>query len=179
MKNAEFAILSLVVEDARHGYNIEQELKTRGMRAWTEVGFSSIYYLLNKLEQQGLVESQLKQTTGKGPARKVYTATEAGIEACQQATIDALALPYRTYPPVLLGLANLDCVPNAAAISALRQQEQALTQRLTDIQTAQVAQSANTAAKPIFDYSLAMLTARINWLKAYCAELESKEQKEA
>jgi DNA-binding PadR family transcriptional regulator len=48
MTNAELAILSLVVEKPRHGYQIEQVIEERGMREWTEVGFSSIYYLLKK-----------------------------------------------------------------------------------------------------------------------------------
>ena len=66
MTNAELAILSLVAEQPRHGYEIEQVIEARGMRDWTEVGFSSIYYLLNKLEKAGLVESRLQQPEGKG-----------------------------------------------------------------------------------------------------------------
>ena len=56
MTNAEFAILSLIVEQPRHGYEIEQVIEERGMRNWTEVGFSSIYYILNKLEIQFISE---------------------------------------------------------------------------------------------------------------------------
>ena len=44
MTNAELAVLSLVVEAPRHGYEIEQAIAERGMREWTEIGFSSIYY---------------------------------------------------------------------------------------------------------------------------------------
>jgi hypothetical protein len=36
------AILSLAVEKPRHGYEMEQVIEGRGMREWTEVGFSSI-----------------------------------------------------------------------------------------------------------------------------------------
>ena len=45
MTNAELAILSLIAEQPRHGYQIDQVIQERGMREWTEVGFSSIYYL--------------------------------------------------------------------------------------------------------------------------------------
>ena len=51
MTNAELAILSLVAEQPRHGYEIENVIEQRGMRAWTEIGFSSIYYILKKLEK--------------------------------------------------------------------------------------------------------------------------------
>jgi DNA-binding PadR family transcriptional regulator len=56
--NAELAVLSLVVERPRHGYDVELTIAERGMRDWTDVGFSSIYYLLGKLEKAGLIEGR-------------------------------------------------------------------------------------------------------------------------
>jgi DNA-binding PadR family transcriptional regulator len=70
LTNAELAILSLIAEQPRHGYEIEGVIEARGMRDWTEIGFSSIYYLLNKLEKDGLVASQLTASRGRGPARE-------------------------------------------------------------------------------------------------------------
>jgi DNA-binding PadR family transcriptional regulator len=89
MTNAELAILSLIVEKPRHGYELEVVIEQRGMREWTEVGFSSIYYLLKKLEKEGLVVGRLEQLPGRGPARKVYQATPAGRAAWQEAAVDA------------------------------------------------------------------------------------------
>ena len=43
MTDAELAVLSLVAEQPCHGYEIEQVIEARGVREWTEVGFSSIY----------------------------------------------------------------------------------------------------------------------------------------
>ncbi|MDZ4159188.1 MAG: helix-turn-helix transcriptional regulator, partial [Anaerolineaceae bacterium] len=57
MTNAELAILSLLVERALHGYEIERIIQERGIRDWTEIGFSSIYYLLKKLKNKGLIEA--------------------------------------------------------------------------------------------------------------------------
>ena len=39
MKNAELAILSLIAEQPRHGYDIERVIEAWGMREWTEIGF--------------------------------------------------------------------------------------------------------------------------------------------
>jgi len=47
-----------VAEQPKHGYQIEQDITTRGMREWTEIGFSSIYYVLNKLEADSWLASQ-------------------------------------------------------------------------------------------------------------------------
>ena len=59
MTNAELVILSLIAERPRHGYQIEQVIEEREMREWTELGFSSIYYILNKLEGQGHIDSKI------------------------------------------------------------------------------------------------------------------------
>jgi len=76
MTNAELAVLGLVVEQPRHGYQIEQLIEQRGMRRWTDIGFSSIYFLLKKLEHGGFIEGRLEKTE-RGPARKVYHPTPA------------------------------------------------------------------------------------------------------
>ena len=85
MTNAELAVLSLLVEKPRHGYEIQQVIEDRGMRDWTEIGFSSIYYVLAKLEKRGLVSST-QDAGGKGPSRKVYAPTGAGFAACGEAS---------------------------------------------------------------------------------------------
>ena len=119
MTNAELSILSLVAERPRHGYEIENIIEERGMRDWTEIGFSSIYYLLKKLEKEGLLAGRLEEAA-RGPARKVYSATQAGYEALRAGLLDALSVPRPRLSPLQLGLANLPGIPPAEA-SADRQ----------------------------------------------------------
>jgi DNA-binding PadR family transcriptional regulator len=64
MTNAELAILSLIAEKPRHGYEIEQVIEERGMRDWTEVGFSSIIHT-KKLEQNGWIDNRTEQFAGR------------------------------------------------------------------------------------------------------------------
>src|SRR3970040_1003608 len=103
MTNAELAILGLVLEKPRHGYEIEQVIEARGMREWTEVGFSSIYYILKKLETERLCRSQTERQSGRGPARRVYQITPAGEKAWREATRGALSGPHNMPSPFLLG----------------------------------------------------------------------------
>ena len=53
---SELTVLGLLVEHPRHGYDLERVIEQRGIRQWTDIGFSSIYYVLSKLEKRGLVE---------------------------------------------------------------------------------------------------------------------------
>src|SRR3546814_11724527 len=54
---SELTVLGLIVEQPRHGYDLEQVIEERGIRRWTDIGFSSIYYVLAKLEKRGLVDA--------------------------------------------------------------------------------------------------------------------------
>ena len=179
MTNAEFAILSLIVEKARHGYEIEQVLAERGMREWTEVGFSSIYYLLKKLEKEALIAHQIEQPAGRGPARKVYQITAEGRQACRQATLDALASPHRCYPPIQLGLANLPQVTSSEAIAALAQHQDELAQRHTQLQDLRETQRPLPYfVEAMFDHSLTMIEAERSWINTLIQELEIQNAKD-
>ena len=72
LTNAELAVLGLIVERDMHGYEIEAVIQERGMRNWTEIGFSSIYHILGHLEREGLIGSRTEAAPGRGPARKTF-----------------------------------------------------------------------------------------------------------
>ena len=57
------------------------------MRAWTEIGFSSIYYLLKKLEQKELIQGWLENNE-LGPARKVYHITKVGQSVLREEVLE-------------------------------------------------------------------------------------------
>jgi DNA-binding PadR family transcriptional regulator len=172
MTNAELAILSLVAEQPRHGYEIEQVIEERGMREWTEVGFSSIYYLLKKLERAGLVAGQLQEAE-RGPARKVYHITAAGREAYRAGLLQALSVPCRWYSPLLLGLTGLPRLPSAEVVSALRQYCDALDARREHVQANwDRQQPLPDFIDAMFDYSVTLVGAEFSWVERLIEKLE-------
>ena len=105
MTNAELAVLGLVVEQPRHGYQIEQVIEQRNMRRWTDIGFSSIYFLLKKLERQKFIKGEWGKTDRSSERWiKVYRPTKAGREAFHSAIIELLSVPQPRPYPLLLGL---------------------------------------------------------------------------
>ena len=173
MTNAELAILSLVAEQPRHGYEIEQVIEERGMREWTEVGFSSIYYLLKKLEREGLIEGQLEQAE-RGPARKVYHVTPAGRGALHAGVLDALSTPRRCYPSLQLGLANLPGIPPAEAVAALGRYRDALADRLEQIgANRERQQPLPYFVEAMFEHSLALIQAELAWVQGFIEQMQS------
>ena len=177
MTNAELAILGLIVEQARHGYEIEQVIAARGMRDWTEVGFSSIYYLLKKLERNGLIASRLEQAAGRGPARKVYQVTDAGQSAWREATMQALTVPQPCFTSFQLGLAGLPHLSAAEAASALRQYQQALAERRDYVQARRQEQGDNNLplhVQGMFELSSALIEAELTWIETFIQRLSNQ-----
>jgi DNA-binding PadR family transcriptional regulator len=176
MTNAELAILGLIVEQPRHGYEIDQVIETRGMRDWTEVGFSSIYYLLKKLEREGLITGHLEEAE-RGPARKVFHATPAGVEARRVGVVEALSVPQRGHSPLLLGLANLPGIPADTALGALQQYCESLAERLAYVRE----RWANQQPLPyfvdaMFEHSVVLMEAELEWMRRLIRRMEEEHE---
>jgi DNA-binding PadR family transcriptional regulator len=170
--NAELAVLSLIAEGPQHGYAIEQLIEARGMREWTDVGFSSIYYLLKKLEKGGLVRATIGPGE-RGLGRRTYHITSEGVAAWQAACLEALAGEGPDWRGFLLGLAGLPALDWAAVLDALRRRIAALTGREQHMAARQAAQAPlPDHVRALFDYSLTLAAAERRWVEAYVAHLE-------
>lgn len=171
MTNAELAVLSLVVEAPRHGYEIERVILERGMREWTDVGFSSIYYLLSKMEKRGWVEAH-DEPADKGPSRKVYAASVEGREAFRAASLEALTTPHLA-SPFMLGLANLWGVEPSDALGALREHRDALVERLAGVEAKhELEGNLHWSTEALFDYAESALRNEYAWVDRLVKKLE-------
>lgn len=173
MTNAELAILHLLLDKPRHGYEIEEVIEQRGMREWTAIGFSSIYYLLNKLEKAGMVEKRAEDAE-RGPARKVFSLTPAGVNALREGALDSLARFQGDYQSLLMGLANLPLLSREEALGALREHRVGLADRREHIANRRKEQQPlPDLVEALFDYSLTMIDARLSWITAFVGQIES------
>ena len=167
--NSELAILGLVTEQAVHGYQIEKIITERGMREWTEIGFSSIYYLLNKLEKKGWIISQTQNAIRQGPSRRVFTITPSGLKICRQETLAALSEPQASASYFQLGLANLPLLDRSDTSNALRHYEDKLLIKKKELERKKNSYGNNIPAhvKTLFDHSLQLIEAEHNWVKEF------------
>lgn len=174
MTNAELAVLGLVAEAPRHGYEIEQLIQQRGMRNWTEVGFSSIYYILDKLEKRSWIRSHLEPAAGRGPSRRVYAIQPDGQAAWHQATLELLSSPAHG-SPFLLGLAGIPGIQPEDVVAALRDYRRAALKRLADLEQAwQQDPNLPDFLNSMFEYGSNLAQAEIEWLDRYIPRFESK-----
>ena len=174
MTNAELVILSLLAEQSRHGYDIEQAIVARGMRDWTEIGFSSIYYLLNKLEKDGLIHSHLQEPEGKGPARKVFKITQRGKQVQIEAALAALSTPQSGSVPFLLGLSNYPILPREQVLSALKSYANQINTRLDQLlERAEEQRPLPDFVEAMFDYSRVLALAELDWVQNFIQDVEA------
>jgi DNA-binding PadR family transcriptional regulator len=181
MTNAEMAVLGLIIEQPRHGYQIEQVIEQRNMRRWTDIGFSSIYFLLKKLERQKLIKGEWEKTEhGKERWAKVYRSTDAGLKAFHAAIVEALSVPQPSPHPLMLGLANFPTVSTNEALTALNQYGQHLTEK---VEILRAVRDSSQHAHPyfvdaIFELSLAVMQAELEWVERFIQQLQTKSQEE-
>ena len=177
MTNAELAVLSLVAQQPRHGYEIEQVIEERGMRRWTEVGFSSIYFLLKKLEKGGFIEGRLEKTE-RGPARKVYHATKTGQEAFHAAIIEVLSVPQPSPRPLMLGLANLPSLSIEETLAALSQYRKHLTEKMGILRAVLESdpQSHPYFVDAMFELGLLVMQAELEWVEKFTKQIQERSQ---
>jgi DNA-binding PadR family transcriptional regulator len=174
MTNSELILLSLIAEKPRHGYEIETVIEERGMRNWTEIAFSSIYFLLTKLVKNGLASAVTTPASGRGPAKKVFSVTPAGVDALRRGVEESLRDLSLGDQAFLFGLSCLPLLDRVAASGALRSRRAAVQQKYDEL-----AQnlSVNVLAFPphvaaMFTYSLAVLRANLDWLDVYITDFE-------
>lgn len=176
MTDAELAILSIIAEGPIHGHAIQTIIDRRGLRAWTNIGVASLFYVIEKLERQGLIESD-ESTAGQSVRYREFRITGAGVGVLQTAVVDLLSTPQEFASGFELGLAHLHVLrPNQirVAFAAYRQE---LISRL--LQTRERQQQLQESAAPfnveaMLGRHAAMLEAELAWLTGFIEAWEAQ-----
>lgn len=77
MTHGEVIILRLLVTRDMYGYELDRIIEENRIRQWADIGFSSIYNILNKLEHKDLVTGYHNKQPGS-PKRKMYQISRHG-----------------------------------------------------------------------------------------------------
>ena len=83
INNKETAVLGLLSERPMHGYEVEQAIRMRDMRYWTEISMSSVYKVLKKLEDKALVTSEIRLASNN-VTQKIYSLHPVGAEVLRK-----------------------------------------------------------------------------------------------
>ncbi len=90
----ELTILGIISEEPTHAYHIEKIIEERKLRDRMNIGFSTIYSTLNKMEKREWVECQYAPQK-KLPSKKIYSISYQGTELLREDIKRALSLPHK------------------------------------------------------------------------------------
>lgn len=173
LSNLEFAVLSLVAEKPVHGYQLEQLISERGMRSWTDIGFSSIYHVLRKLQRSGVLNCQ-NETPVDRHTRKCYSITPAGLALLHDETLLRLSAPQPCTGDFDLALGCLPLLSEEEIKNALATNRERLADQIRMVGQEKEKQAA--FAPPhvaiLFDHTLHEMKSELNWISHF---LRSKE----
>lgn len=105
----EWAVLAVVVEKPRHGYDIATELDRNSPigRAW-RLGRPLVYRALDRLEAAGCIEKRRVEPGDAAPQRTVYGATRKGRAALKRWLVEPVDRLRDVRSELLLKLVLLD-----------------------------------------------------------------------
>ena len=167
---SEQLILGILSEQARHGYDIEKIIIERGMRKWAVVGFSSIYYVLERLEEKGLATGDDTQ----GNEKKQYSITNGGVSVLKAETKKRIAerMPANTH--FMTGLATSNLIGASELAKLLEQRKVELASDLEALKDKQFTiENIPQSARRLLELGETLLEAELRWINK---ELERTKQ---
>lgn len=172
LTDAELMLLGLVAEMPRHGYELEQIIEERGMRSWAQIGFSSIYFVLGKLEKFGLVTAE-KPKGAK--AKKRFSLTEEGAQILRVQSLAALENTQINQSGLLLGMFHWPFLCKTDALAALATRAQKLRARIEQLERERFKrQPLPDHVDLVFDYAQGQAKAELDWIGQTKAYFETK-----
>lgn len=170
---AEVVILGLLYKTDRYGYELEKHIEKNQMRQWTDIGFSSIYNILNKLHNKELIDFRYASEKG-GPKRKMYHILDKGTEAFETSILSMLKTPALSKQDIDVAIIFSAYFDNDVVIKALVDHKVGLSHQMEFVKTQ--CEEKFSHRKRVVMYaqrSLMHMETEIQWLDYVIEELST------
>ncbi|MCS6871267.1 MAG: PadR family transcriptional regulator [Anaerolineae bacterium] len=170
------AILGILNLTEASGYDLKTQMFDRSVAHFWQADQAQIYRTLEKLAEQGWVESRLEIQTER-PNRKVYRITEAGRAELYRWLNEPQALPIHR-EPFLIQLFFGAQLPNQTLIALAKHQLALHEQKLAEYEQIPLPKletqpdRAHTLMRLTLDLGIASEKLYIDWLKQVIGTLE-------
>jgi DNA-binding PadR family transcriptional regulator len=171
-------ILGILQQRPLHGYEIKQII-TQHMDDWTSIAFGSIYFALNKLSDERLIEKVAVEKSGNRPSRSVYQITDAGKAEFTTLLRQLWAEPERHYYSFDIALFFISALPADCVRRYLAERIAHLEGSLEFLgrhkKEHRHIKEVPKIAFAIMDHSIAHLKAEVKWLRDIARKIEAGE----
>lgn len=175
----ECALLGLLAQKPRYGYELDKIIAERLFREWTDIAFSSIYAILRAMEAKGLVES--KSEIAGNRVRRQYALTRAGRKALRNTVESMISEPAKANDDCMTAIANIGLLEDAEAREALETRRSRLEVQLTNIKKTRADATGRKASglEPIFKRAELRVKADIDFINWYLDKPRVVEESKA
>ena len=169
LSNNEYILLSLIWQaKSASGYQLNAAIEDMGYREWAEIGMTSIYTILKKLEQKGLIDSHIAvNKTTQGPIAKEYSLTDNGTSLLKEDTEKGLSETRERDRRFDMALSVIDIISSKDALTLIGERKKFLAaqhRRLSDICTGQN-QTISFKGALLFRHTLRFIQSEIAFLE--------------
>lgn len=157
-----YAILGLLAQEPRHGYDIKNAFETMLGGTWP-LNIGQVYTTLSRLERDGFVASQVVPQDLL-PDRKVYSLTQAGKEELQWWVSEPTQGAIRLKDEFFIKLLVLQMVHSTDPIILIRQQRQVYMQTLAQLTNLLNDSNLDPSTALLVEGAILHVEADIQWL---------------
>jgi DNA-binding PadR family transcriptional regulator len=165
----DLVVLSLLSEEAMHGYQLVTELENRDVQDWAAISRPQVYYSLNKLSALKLISTVRDTDSSLGPERTKYAINKRGSEALEESLSNEDWATQRPAPPFQTWLALSAQLPKPAlkkVIAKRREflQEQLEKEEITFANFGGATGAMTVAGRLMVDLCIQMFQLELKWL---------------
>jgi DNA-binding PadR family transcriptional regulator len=174
ISDSEAVILGMLVDAPKYAYEMEGIIEAQSMRDWTEIAFSSIYYVLTNLEKKKFVISATQSE--KNRTRKIYTITPEGLAELKEKVRERISIAKPIKWSIDIGLAYLQILSDQEIITALHSYRKGLEELIQGYHNLEEYMTGDDcplnrmqlAARPLILYQ-----AEITWVDTFLKQFHS------
>ncbi len=169
LSNVEFALLQLISENGElSGYMISRLIEERGYREWADIGDTSIYTGLDKLNINEFVKFYVDtDKRGKGPLPKKFNLTNKGKKILKEEVAEALSATRERDRRFDIALAAIREIDPKDAVQALEKRKLFLSTEMQRINTKFIQQDGQALPKHVqilFKHPLILIRAELEFM---------------
>lgn len=174
-KTAILGILSYTKKPL-HGYQIKKRLEEWEVAEYAEISYGSIYYNLEKMEQEGLIKGKTVKNS-KRPERKLYVITEKGKKELVRLLRKNYSTIERIRDPFDIGLSFMPLLQKEEVLKALDKRIRFCKEHIRCLakEREELEGKIPFFAIAIIDHALCHFEAEKRWLENLRKEVEKRE----
>lgn len=155
-------LLGLLTQKPRHGYDLKNEFESLLGGTWP-LNIGQVYTTLNRLERDGLVQSDLVHQDLL-PDKKVYSTTEAGREELDRWMAEPTTDTIRVKDEFFIKLLVHQLMGSNEALPLIWKQRQVYMQKMAQLTSLLSHPSMDPATKLLIEGAILHIDADLHWL---------------